>query len=102
MIKVIYLSFTDDGLEALKRHLWPGNIRELKNVIERAYILFAEQEIKRNHVLENLIRLKIPTSERRAKCSMMLLKICMLKNKDNKKKKIKSPSSSSQTLCRLV
>ena len=55
--------FSEDALEVLKRHLWPGNIRELKNVIERAYILFAEQEIKRNHVLENLIRLKIPTSK---------------------------------------
>jgi PAS domain S-box-containing protein len=26
-------------LEALKRHTWPGNIRELRNVIERAVIL---------------------------------------------------------------
>jgi formate hydrogenlyase transcriptional activator len=28
-----------DTMEALSRHLWPGNIRELENVIERAIIL---------------------------------------------------------------
>jgi psp operon transcriptional activator len=28
--------FSDEAIEALEKHLWPGNIRELKNVIERA------------------------------------------------------------------
>ncbi len=28
--------FTDGATEALYRHAWPGNIRELKNVVERA------------------------------------------------------------------
>jgi two-component system, NtrC family, response regulator len=31
--------FSPDFIEALKQHVWPGNIRELKNVIERAVIL---------------------------------------------------------------
>jgi NtrC-family two-component system response regulator AlgB len=31
--------FTDDALTALKRHSWPGNLRELRNAIERAVIL---------------------------------------------------------------
>ena len=30
---------TDDFIEALKQHSWKGNIRELKNVIERSVIL---------------------------------------------------------------
>lgn len=29
----------DDALDALKRYSWPGNIRELENVIERAVVL---------------------------------------------------------------
>ncbi len=31
--------FTPDALAALRRHDWPGNIRELENVIERAVVL---------------------------------------------------------------
>src|SRR5580692_11308288 len=36
----------DDVMEALRRHDWPGNIRELQNVIERAVIMTP------GHVLE--------------------------------------------------
>ena len=31
-------SITQDGLEKLKQHTWPGNIRELKNVLIRAFV----------------------------------------------------------------
>jgi two-component system, NtrC family, response regulator len=31
--------FTDDALQALGNHRWPGNIRELKNTIKRATIM---------------------------------------------------------------
>jgi NtrC-family two-component system response regulator AlgB len=34
-----FLGFTEDGMQAMKRHRWPGNLRELRNVIERASIL---------------------------------------------------------------
>ena len=30
---------TDEAMEALRRYKWPGNIRELRNVIERAVLL---------------------------------------------------------------
>ena len=30
---------TDDAMDCLQRHSWPGNIRELENVIERAVLL---------------------------------------------------------------
>lgn len=32
-------NFSDDAVEALKQHHWPGNIRELRNVVERLIIL---------------------------------------------------------------
>ena len=55
--------FSSDAIDVLKRHLWPGNIRELKNVLERSYSLFSGRKVEKNHVLENLIRLKAPTSK---------------------------------------
>jgi DNA-binding NtrC family response regulator len=30
------IALADDALESLRRHAWPGNIRELRNVLERA------------------------------------------------------------------
>lgn len=35
----------EDALEALRCHHWPGNIRELENVIERAVVLAEDEEI---------------------------------------------------------
>src|SRR5205807_3133958 len=36
----------DEALEALQRYHWPGNIRQLRNVIERAVALCPGQEIQ--------------------------------------------------------
>lgn len=38
-------SFSDDYLKALKNHQWKGNIRELRNVIERSVILTDSSEL---------------------------------------------------------
>jgi two-component system, NtrC family, nitrogen regulation response regulator NtrX len=35
------ITFTPEALQALQAHSWPGNIRELRNVVERL-LLFAE------------------------------------------------------------
>ncbi len=35
------VAFSDDAIQALQAHSWPGNIRELRNVVERL-LLFAE------------------------------------------------------------
>ncbi len=35
------VTFSDDALHALQAHSWPGNIREMRNVVERL-LLFAE------------------------------------------------------------
>lgn len=39
------LKLSPDFTEALKRHTWPGNIRELKNVMERSVILATGNEL---------------------------------------------------------
>ena len=43
------LRLGSEALAILVRYEWPGNIRELKNVIERAYIL-ADDQIEASHI----------------------------------------------------
>jgi len=38
------------AIEALRSHNWPGNIRELRNAIERAVIICSSEEIQRQHL----------------------------------------------------
>jgi DNA-binding NtrC family response regulator len=38
---------TDDGLAALEAHTWPGNIRELENVLERTILFSKSDRIER-------------------------------------------------------
>jgi two-component system nitrogen regulation response regulator NtrX len=39
------IRFTDDAIRALREYAWPGNIRELRNVVERAMLLATSGEV---------------------------------------------------------
>ncbi|MBV8867581.1 MAG: sigma-54-dependent Fis family transcriptional regulator, partial [Acidobacteriaceae bacterium] len=41
---------TPDVMEAFRKHNWPGNIRELRNVLERAVIMAGEGAIQMAHL----------------------------------------------------
>jgi two-component system nitrogen regulation response regulator NtrX len=53
-MKVAQKSFSRDALELLDEYKYPGNIRELKNLIERLYILIEDRIISKEDVLPNL------------------------------------------------
>ena len=40
----LFRGFSEVALEALMNHGWPGNIRELKNVVERSVYRWGDQE----------------------------------------------------------
>jgi len=40
-----FAGFTEEAMRTMKRHAWPGNLRELRNVIERASILCRSDRI---------------------------------------------------------
>lgn len=42
--------FSDPAITALRQYTWPGNIRELRNVVERAAILCATDTIQIEHL----------------------------------------------------
>ena len=52
--------FTQDAYRALSKYSWPGNIRELKNIVIRASILFPGANICGDQVSQNLLNLKVP------------------------------------------
>ncbi len=46
--------FSHNAIQRLKNHTWPGNIRELKNLVARASALFSKESVD-EHKVENLI-----------------------------------------------
>jgi two-component system, NtrC family, response regulator AtoC len=51
---------SDDALEILRAYCWPGNIRELRNVMERALVLCEGGEIGAEHLPVEKMRLVRP------------------------------------------
>ncbi len=46
--------FSPEAMEELKRYDWPGNIRELRNLVERIIVTADTTEIGRQHVINHL------------------------------------------------
>ncbi|MBC7371374.1 MAG: sigma-54-dependent Fis family transcriptional regulator [Bdellovibrionaceae bacterium] len=58
--KQMRVRFSFDAIQRLKGHSWPGNIRELKNLVSRASALFPSQQIdidKADRLLRSSINL---------------------------------------------
>ncbi len=53
-LKKSFVGYTPAAAELLKKYPWPGNIRELRNVIERTMILSSEDEIDEDALPEEV------------------------------------------------
>ena len=60
------IGFTEQAKEKLVTYLWPGNIRELKNVIERAVVLCRGQQIDEGDLLVTKLATAGDTAEAEA------------------------------------
>ena len=47
-------SISDRALDVLRRHAWKGNVRELRNVIERAVVIATDDTLRMSHLPEEL------------------------------------------------
>lgn len=57
------LSIEPDAKEILLKYSWKGNIRELKNVIERAIILTSGNSIKKESLPEEILKYKLSAKD---------------------------------------
>jgi Nif-specific regulatory protein len=64
--------FSPTAREKLLTYLWPGNIRELKNVIERAVVLCRDREIDENDLLLTKLATAGDTAESEAQSEEFL------------------------------
>lgn len=55
-----FTGFTPAAAAVLRQYAWPGNIRELKNVLERTMILSPEGDIDAGHLPEEMRQYKEP------------------------------------------
>lgn len=54
--KEMKVKFAPCAIQELKAHDWPGNIRELKNLVSRAKAIMSGQAIEKKHILELIDR----------------------------------------------
>lgn len=55
----------EDAIEALQNHSWPGNIRELRNVMERAILLATSNEIAQRQITDAIKNGRVTARERK-------------------------------------
>jgi two-component system nitrogen regulation response regulator NtrX len=49
-------SFDPAAIEVMRRHAWRGNVRELRNTIERLLIMVPDEEVRAEHLVDVLRR----------------------------------------------
>ncbi len=50
-------NFDPDAIKALQSHNWPGNIREVRNIVERAIVFFPKSQVSKEDVAKYLLRM---------------------------------------------
>lgn len=97
--------YSDEALEAMQNYRWPGNIREFKNVVERAFVYCNEDIIGLQHLPQylqsgqgksfDLSQIPIRSLEKMEKA---LIELCLWEAKDNKSLAAKKLEISRSTL----
>ncbi len=65
LAKEMRVRFSYQAIQKIKTYSWPGNIRELKNMVTRAHVEFGNRQIEPEHIEQLMITL--PNSENEAR-----------------------------------
>lgn len=69
---------TDDAMACLMSYRYPGNVRELENIIERAFILCRSGEIDKQHLPESLCGSSPPAAGQQSSGSLRQIEATFL------------------------
>ncbi len=69
-----FMKFTDEVIEIFFKYRWPGNVRQMENVIEQIVILFDDYEVKKEYLPAEILK------------EVKLLKSSLKKKKEEKEK----------------
>lgn len=72
--KKMRVRFSHGAIVRLKKHPWPGNIRELKNLVSRAAALYPRMHITENHIEKLLDKTLLEKSEDRVTNDIPVIK----------------------------
>jgi DNA-binding NtrC family response regulator len=61
------VGITEEAMDILNQYAWPGNIRELRNVVERAVVLASGEKVGPGELPDRLKRIDGPRGERTLK-----------------------------------
>jgi NtrC-family two-component system response regulator AlgB len=67
--------FSAAAREAISRHSWPGNLRELRNAVERGVILSSGPEVDLGHLPVRLASAAVPRVEVGGPCTLEALEV---------------------------
>jgi Nif-specific regulatory protein len=57
------VGLSEEAREALRAYDWPGNVRQLSNVIERALVLGTDELIRREDLLDEVLAARVPAPD---------------------------------------
>jgi sigma-54 dependent transcriptional regulator, flagellar regulatory protein len=77
------VSFTNASIAALMRYDWPGNIRELANLIERMAIIYPDEQVNVGDLPEKFQQYEIPTENVKVSNVKPLESLIPTDNNDN-------------------
>jgi DNA-binding NtrC family response regulator len=85
--------FSSSSIRALKSYSWPGNIRELENLVERLYVQVDDRIIRKKHLPDDILQissigeavagLDLESLERLQREQVKKVILAALKNKDH-------------------
>ena len=98
--------FSQEAVKAMEEYTWPGNIRELENIIEHAFVLCSESTIRLQHLPGSLSLSYVASDETQADpvktAQIKMISDALIRNNHNRTAAAKDLGIHKSTLFRRI